>query len=192
MVASKLASKERGRRNRAHTESDLSVSAVHRERRTLMRADAVLRCVAVALEYDGWTSDEPDYAEAIGAACDLISQSTERLETQSDSSTMGSVRSDSESFDMNRWSSNLLQEVPRIYSAAIVSDVDEVEQLALGLSEEDREQLVASLLDSLPSILSDQDDGVAEALRRDAELDAHPERAIASEEIDTLMRDRHE
>jgi hypothetical protein len=190
MVASKLASKERGRRDRAHTESDLHVSALDTERRALMRADAVLRCVAVALEYDGWTSGEPDYAEAIGAACDLISQSTERLESLSDSSAAGSVRSDSKSFDMNRWGSNLLREVPRIYSAAMASDVEEVEHLALGLSEEAREQLAASLLDSLPGILSGQDDGVAEALRRDAELDAHPERAMAPEELDTLIRDR--
>jgi hypothetical protein len=188
MVASKLASKERGRRNRAHTESDLPMSAVHHERRALMRAHAVLRCVAVALEYDGWTSDEPDYAEAIEAARNLISQTTERLESHSDSSAVGSVRSDSEGFDVNRWGSNLLQEVPRIYSAAMASDVGEVEQLALGLSEEDREQLAASLLDSLPGILSEQDDSVVEALRRDAELDAHPERAIASEELDTFIR----
>src|SRR5687768_10977632 len=97
MVASKLASNERARRDGAHTESDLPVSAVHRERRALMRADAVLRCVAVALEYDGWTSDEPDYAEAIGAARHLISQSIEGLEMHSDSSTVGSVSSDSES-----------------------------------------------------------------------------------------------
>jgi putative addiction module component (TIGR02574 family) len=84
----------------------------------------------------------------------------------------------------------LLREVPRIYSAAMASDVEKVEQLALGLSEEDRAQLAASLLDSLPGILSDQDDGVAEALRRDAELDAHPERAISLEELDTFIRSR--
>jgi hypothetical protein len=85
----------------------------------------------------------------------------------------------------------LLQEVPRIYSAAMVSDVEEVEQLALGLSEEAREQLATSLLDSLPGIVSRKHDGIAEALPRDAELDAHPERAIASEELHTLIRDRH-
>jgi putative addiction module component (TIGR02574 family) len=84
----------------------------------------------------------------------------------------------------------LLREVPCIYSAAMASDVEKVEQLALGLSEEERAQLAASLLDSLPGILSDQDDGVAEALRRDAELDAHPERAISLEELDTFIRSR--
>lgn len=72
----------------------------------------------------------------------------------------------------------------------MASDVEKVERLALGLSEEDRAQLAASLLDSLPGILSDQDAGVAEALRRDAELDAHPERAISLEELDTFIRSR--
>jgi hypothetical protein len=113
------------------------------------------------------------------AARNLISESTERQESHSDSSTAGTVRSESESFDMNRWGSNLLREVPRIYSAAMASDVEEVGQLALGLSEEAGEQLAATLLDSLPGIFSREDDGIAEGLRRDAELDAHPERAIA-------------
>jgi hypothetical protein len=72
----------------------------------------------------------------------------------------------------------------------MASELENVEQLALGLSEEDRAQLAASLLDSLPGILSDQDDGVAEALRRDAELDAHPEREISFEELDTFIRNR--
>jgi putative addiction module component (TIGR02574 family) len=72
----------------------------------------------------------------------------------------------------------------------MASDVEKVEKLALDLPEEDRAQLAASLLDSLPGILSDQDNGIAEALRRDAELDAHPERAISLEELDTFIRSR--
>jgi hypothetical protein len=72
----------------------------------------------------------------------------------------------------------------------MASDVEKLEQLVLGLSEEERAHLAASLLDSLPGILSDQDDGVAEALRRDAELDAHPERTISFEELDTFIRSR--
>ncbi len=67
----------------------------------------------------------------------------------------------------------------------MASDVETLEKLALDLPEEARGRLTASLLDSLPSILSDQYDGIAEALRRDAELDAHPERAISFEELDT-------
>jgi hypothetical protein len=72
----------------------------------------------------------------------------------------------------------------------MASDMEKVEKLALDLPEEERAHLAASLLDSLPGILSDPDDGVAEALRRDAELDAHPERAISFEELDTFIRSR--
>jgi hypothetical protein len=101
MVANKRASKEDGQRTTSHSNgairSDRRLTGVRSERRALMRADAVLRCVAIALEYDGWTSDEPDYAEAIGVARHLISQSIEGLEMHSDSSTVGSVSSDSES-----------------------------------------------------------------------------------------------
>jgi hypothetical protein len=72
----------------------------------------------------------------------------------------------------------------------MASTVENVEKLALDLTEEERAHVAASLLDSLPGILSDQDDGVAEALRRDAELDAHPERAITFEQLDTSIRNR--
>lgn len=72
----------------------------------------------------------------------------------------------------------------------MASDVEKLEKLALDLPEEARARLTASLLDSLPSILSDQYDGIAEAPRRDAELDAHPERAISFEELDTFIRSR--
>lgn len=99
MAANKRALKER--RTRAHStdavRSDRRLTTVRSERRALMRADAILRCVAVALEYDGWISDEPDYAEAIGAARDLISQSIERLESHSGLSTVASAGSELES-----------------------------------------------------------------------------------------------
>lgn len=97
MAANKRVSKRPGRRTRAHpnavVQSERRLTVVCSERRELMRADAVLRCVAVALEYDGWTSDEPDYAEASGVARQLISQSIERLESHSDLASAGSVRS---------------------------------------------------------------------------------------------------
>lgn len=101
MAANKRASKTQGRRTHDHSNcavrSGRQPTAVLNERRALMRADAVLQCVAVALEYDGWTSDEPDYAEAIGVARDLISQSIERLESHSGSSTAASAGSELES-----------------------------------------------------------------------------------------------
>ena len=100
MAADKRAPKEHGRRTHAHsarvTRPDRQFSAVRRERRALMSANAVLRCVAVALEFEDWTSDEPDYADAIGVARQLISESIDRLESHSDSSTVGSSSSEAD------------------------------------------------------------------------------------------------
>ena len=70
----------------------------------------------------------------------------------------------------------------------MASSIADVERLALDLTEKERAHLAASLLDSLPGILSDQDDGVVEALRRDAELDAHPDRAVTFEQLDSSIR----
>jgi hypothetical protein len=64
-----------------------------------------------------------------------------------------------------------------------MATLSEVEKLALDLSETDRASLASALLNSLSPVLQD-DDGVAEALRRDAELDAHPESVISAEELD--------
>ncbi len=47
----------------------------------------------------------------------------------------------------------------------------DLEQEAMKLPESSRASLASRLLASLPAILSDADNGVAEALRRDAELD---------------------
>lgn len=67
----------------------------------------------------------------------------------------------------------------------------EIEKLALDLSEPERARLAANLLDSLPATLSDEDEGVAEALRRDAELEAHPEEALSLEVLESQIRHRH-
>ncbi len=68
--------------------------------------------------------------------------------------------------------------------------IAEVEKLALDLPEPQRAVLAAHLLDSLPSILHDEDDGIAEALRRDAELETHPESAISLEQLDRQVEAR--
>ena len=52
--------------------------------------------------------------------------------------------------------------------------------------------LIANLLHSLPPILDDEDEGIAEALRRDAEMDADPSLAISFEELDARFRNRHQ
>jgi hypothetical protein len=71
-----------------------------------------------------------------------------------------------------------------------MSTIVEVEKLALDLSEQERATLAANLLDSLPPILSDEDEGIAEALRRDAEIDANSASAISLAELDTHVQGR--
>jgi putative addiction module component (TIGR02574 family) len=65
-----------------------------------------------------------------------------------------------------------------------------VEKLALDLSESERAVLAAHLLGSLPSVLHDEDEGIAEALRRDAELEPNPSMGISLEELDQRIQRR--
>jgi putative addiction module component (TIGR02574 family) len=71
-----------------------------------------------------------------------------------------------------------------------MATVLEIEKPALDLPEKDRATLIANLLNSLPPILSDEDEGIDEALRRDAELDADPSKAISGAEFDAYIRNR--
>jgi hypothetical protein len=64
----------------------------------------------------------------------------------------------------------------------------ELERQAMGLSETDRATLAAHLLDSLPPVLADEDDGVAEAIRRDAELERDPAAALTLAELRRSLR----
>ena len=68
--------------------------------------------------------------------------------------------------------------------------ITEVEKLALDLPENQRALLAARLLGSLPSVLHDEDEGIAEALRRDAELDAGPSSHISPKRLDEQMERR--
>jgi putative addiction module component (TIGR02574 family) len=65
-----------------------------------------------------------------------------------------------------------------------VPTIAEVEKLALDLPENQRAVLAAHLLGSLPAVLHDEDEGVAEALRRDLELDANPASGMSIEQLD--------
>jgi putative addiction module component (TIGR02574 family) len=71
-----------------------------------------------------------------------------------------------------------------------MATIIEVEKLALDLSEQERATLAANLLNSLPGILSDEDEGVAEALRRDAEMEANHAKAISLPELDSQIQGR--
>jgi hypothetical protein len=71
-----------------------------------------------------------------------------------------------------------------------MSTIGEVERLALDLSESDRALLAAHLLQSLPGVLNDEDGGVAEALRRDAELQSNPGLGMSLKEFEEKVRGR--
>ncbi len=71
-----------------------------------------------------------------------------------------------------------------------MATIAEVEKLAFDLPDSDRAVLAAHLLRSLPSVLHDEDEGVAEALRRDAELDANPQMGMTLEQLDQQVRVR--
>lgn len=71
-----------------------------------------------------------------------------------------------------------------------MSTIVEIEKLALELSERERAQLATNLLDSLPGILSDEDEGVAEALRPDGEIEANLAKAISLAALDSEIHDR--
>jgi hypothetical protein len=61
--------------------------------------------------------------------------------------------------------------------------LEEIQKSALELPDTQRAALALTLLDSLPSVLVDSDDGVSEARRRSAELDQDPSVGCTWEEI---------
>jgi hypothetical protein len=66
----------------------------------------------------------------------------------------------------------------------------EVESLAFELPEQQRATLASRILDSLPPLFTDSDDGIAEAEHRDSELDAVPSKGINLEQFDRLIAQR--
>jgi hypothetical protein len=71
-----------------------------------------------------------------------------------------------------------------------MATITEVEKLALGLPETERAILAAHLLGSLPSVLHDEDEGLREALRRDAEFGADLSFGMTLEELDQKIERR--
>ena len=78
---------------------------------------------------------------------------------------------------------------PRSYSFAM-SKAAEVAKLASELTERERADLAATLLHSLPPVLSDEDEGVAEALRRDTEMDTDPSQRMSLAELEAAIKKR--
>lgn len=71
-----------------------------------------------------------------------------------------------------------------------MATANEVEKLALDLAEGERVILATHLLKSLPAVLDDADEGMAEALQRDKDLDANPKLGISIERLDEQLRQR--
>jgi hypothetical protein len=71
-----------------------------------------------------------------------------------------------------------------------MATITEVEKLALGLPESQRAILAAHLLQSLPSVLKDEDEGIAEALRRDADFEADSSLGMSLEQLDQRIERR--
>ncbi len=61
----------------------------------------------------------------------------------------------------------------------------EIEERAMELSDSQRAKLAASLLQSLPGVLyeDEDDEGLAEAARRDAEMDNDPSIGITTQQL---------
>ena len=73
-----------------------------------------------------------------------------------------------------------------------MASIVEIEKLALELPEQERATLAANLLESLPGILSDEDEGLTEAMRRDAEIDAGAAQTISLSQLDSHAQRRHD
>jgi hypothetical protein len=71
-----------------------------------------------------------------------------------------------------------------------VATITEVEKLALDLPEGQRAILAAHLLGSLPPVLHDEDEGISEAIKRNADLDANLASGISLEQLDEQVRRR--
>ncbi len=61
--------------------------------------------------------------------------------------------------------------------------LDDVESQAMTLPESQRATLATHVLESLPGVLLDDDEGLAEAARRDAELEQDPSLGITTEQL---------
>ena len=61
--------------------------------------------------------------------------------------------------------------------------VQEIRQQANVLSTHEKAELAADLLESLPPILDDDDEGFAEASRRDQEMERDPKASITWDEL---------
>jgi hypothetical protein len=72
-----------------------------------------------------------------------------------------------------------------------MATIGDIQKLALELPELERATLAANLLDSLPAVLSEVDEGIVEALRRNAEIETDSNQLISMEQLDSEIQNRH-
>jgi putative addiction module component (TIGR02574 family) len=61
--------------------------------------------------------------------------------------------------------------------------LNQIEGSAMNLPDQQRAKLALHLLESLPAVLQEDDEGLAEAMRRDAELEADPSSGMTMEQF---------
>jgi len=66
--------------------------------------------------------------------------------------------------------------------------IEEIEASVLDLPQDQRAQLAASLLTSLPAVLDEEDEGIEEAIRRSKELDVDPASSCTWDDIRNTLR----
>lgn len=71
----------------------------------------------------------------------------------------------------------------KVFSVQTMSRIEALKTEAMSLTDSDRANLASELLYSLPATLQDEDDGLAEALRRDQEMDIDPSCSITWDEL---------
>jgi hypothetical protein len=64
-----------------------------------------------------------------------------------------------------------------------MAQLSDFEMEMMKMPDEARAVLATHLLDSLPAVLSEPDEGLAEALRRDADLSSNPSSAMSLDEL---------
>ena len=64
----------------------------------------------------------------------------------------------------------------------------EIEALAFKLTQSERAKLACDLLDTLPCMAEDEEDGLAEAMRRSEEMDNDPAACLSHEEFLKALR----
>ena len=68
-----------------------------------------------------------------------------------------------------------------------MASLSEIQTLAMELTVSERAMLASNLLHSLPPEFDEDDDGDAEALRRDAEMDENPSASLTFDEFTRVV-----